>query len=486
MGVTPNGAMRVDVETEMNCCRTGSLLLRFGRSVRAVRHAIGVVCAVAIALVFGGSARAVMVVDATDGLITHPGGGFGGANALRLPNPLSNFGYFASAAQGFRIAEDFTITQPAIITSVTVFAYQPGSTTTSTFDTLRFSIWNASPALPGSAVVFGDATTNRYTTSAFTGIYRDSEASPGLNNRPIMSVTASGLDVRLAPGTYWLDFDTGGTLSGGPFVPGLAKPGMLTVPGANALGWNDSTDVWSALDDGAPGVQPVAVGVHLAGTKAPTVVTGAATGLTVSGVDLNGTVNPEDAETTYSFEYGETTAYGARTAPTVLAAGPSAVPVKVPVKGLATGRTFHARLVAQNSAGTTVGPDIGFATLPRLTVGRLRVLPVPGRAGKKVAVRFTLSASARVTVVVDRLVPGRRRAGACRPTSPTGARCTAFVRRATLTATKPGGSLTTITLPARLGGRPLAPGRYRITVIARDANTRRVSNTRRVLLTVRP
>ena len=483
-----NGATFADVGTAMTGCRAGSLVVSFGTFARTRRRVAPVLGAFVIALAFGGSARAVMVVDATDGLITHPGGGFGGANALRLQNvafTLSSLGHFASDEQGLRIAEDFTITQPAIIQSVTVFAYQPGSTTTSTFETLRFSIWNGSPAFPGSAVVFGDAATNRYTTSTFTGVYRDSEAFPGGNNRPIMSVTASGLALALAPGTYWLDFDTGGTLGAGPFVPGLAKLGLSSLPGANALAWSDSTDAWSALDDASPGVQPVAVGMQLTGVMAPTVVTGAPSGLTVSGADLNGTVTPGDAETTYSFEYGETTAYGATTGPSVLAAGAIPVPVRVPVTGLVPGRGYHARLIARNSAGVTVGPDIGFATPPKLTLGRLKVHPAHVRTGRVAALRFALSGAARVTVVVDRIAPGRRRAGTCRPTSRTGPRCTAFVRRGAITVTRPGGAVTTISIPARLGGRTLAPGRYRISVIAKDAATRRVSNTRRVVLTVR-
>ena len=47
---------------------------------------------------------------------------------------------------------------------------------------------------------------------------------------------------------------------------------------------------------------------------APTVVTGAAGGVTASSATLNGTVNPNGRSTTWYFEYGTGTSYGSKTA----------------------------------------------------------------------------------------------------------------------------------------------------------------------------
>ena len=48
-------------------------------------------------------------------------------------------------------------------------------------------------------------------------------------------------------------------------------------------------------------------------TGVPTVATGAASSITTTSAQLNGSVNPNGSATTYYFEYGLTTAYGAAT-----------------------------------------------------------------------------------------------------------------------------------------------------------------------------
>ena len=46
------------------------------------------------------------------------------------------------------------------IQTITFFAYQTGSTTTSTMTGVNLQIWDGPPDNPGSAVVWGDTTTN--------------------------------------------------------------------------------------------------------------------------------------------------------------------------------------------------------------------------------------------------------------------------------------------------------------------------------------
>ena len=71
---------------------------------------------------------------------------------------------------------------------------------------------------------------------------------------------------------------------------------------------------------------------------------------------------PNGVATGVHFEYGPTTAYGSTTPPTRVGAGTSIVPVTTPVTGLSPGTTYHARVVATNSAGTTNGEDVTFTT----------------------------------------------------------------------------------------------------------------------------
>lgn len=78
----------------------------------------------------------------------------------------------------------------------------------------------------------------------------------------------------------------------------------------------------------------------------------------------SGTVNAKGQETTYYFEYGETTAYGSATAEASAGAGINAVEVEATLTDLQPATTYHFRIVATNSAGTTQGDDRDFTTQP--------------------------------------------------------------------------------------------------------------------------
>jgi len=95
----------------------------------------------------------------------------------------------------------------------------------------------------------------------------------------------------------------------------------------------------------------------------PTVVTTTATSMTSNSAQLNGTVNPNGASTAYYFEYGTTTSYGSTTISLNAGSGTSAVPVNSSISGLNTNTTYHYRLVATNSGGTSYGSNLTFTTL---------------------------------------------------------------------------------------------------------------------------
>ena len=83
-----------------------------------------------------------------------------------------------------------------------------------------------------------------------------------------------------------------------------------------------------------------------------------------TSAQLVGTVNPNNLPTTYWFEYGTTTAYGATVPAPPASAGSGGFGVRVveSIGGLAPSTTYHFRLVASNAEGTTVGPDVTFTT----------------------------------------------------------------------------------------------------------------------------
>ena len=96
--------------------------------------------------------------------------------------------------------------------------------------------------------------------------------------------------------------------------------------------------------------------------NSPLVVTGSVTNLASTGATLNGTVNPRGLSTSYYFQYGTTTSYGMTTTTTAAGSGSSAVTVSKAITGLQSERTYHYRLVASSSGGTTYGSDATFTT----------------------------------------------------------------------------------------------------------------------------
>ena len=96
--------------------------------------------------------------------------------------------------------------------------------------------------------------------------------------------------------------------------------------------------------------------------SAPTVTTGAASSITSVSATLNGTANPNGLPTMAHFEWGTTASYGNSTSAQSLGSGTSSASVNAAISGLSPNTTYHFRLVASNSAGTTQGSDRTFTT----------------------------------------------------------------------------------------------------------------------------
>jgi phosphodiesterase/alkaline phosphatase D-like protein len=96
--------------------------------------------------------------------------------------------------------------------------------------------------------------------------------------------------------------------------------------------------------------------------RPPQVSTGAAAGLSQTAATIAATVNPNGQATTYAFQYGRTTAYGARTPTRSAGAGRAAVAVRAALSGLQPRTTYHYRVVATNPTGAVAGADRVFTT----------------------------------------------------------------------------------------------------------------------------
>ena len=145
--------------------------------------------------------------------------------------------------------------------------------------------------------------------------------------------------------------------------------------------------VWSMNYYSAGGGQGFAIdNLNVSGTTVPTTVPGvalaAATKITSTAAQLNGSVNPSNGPTFYWFNYGPTASYGSSTATSELAvvSGP-AVSVSAALSGLAQLAGYHYQLVATNSAGITYSTDAAFTTLTNPVVSTLTASNITASSG---------------------------------------------------------------------------------------------------------
>ena len=97
----------------------------------------------------------------------------------------------------------------------------------------------------------------------------------------------------------------------------------------------------------------------------PVATTGAASGILQESAEVNATVNPEDEEVSACyFQYGTSETYGESVpCSSPPGAGTNPVAVSAYVTGLSAYTTYHYRIVATNSNGTSYGADKEFKTL---------------------------------------------------------------------------------------------------------------------------
>ena len=105
-----------------------------------------------------------------------------------------------------------------------------------------------------------------------------------------------------------------------------------------------------------------------------------ASALTPTSATVSATINPQNVDTTYHFEYGTTTGYGTSVpVPDAdIGSGDSDVQVTQNLTGLAPNTTYHYRVVATSSAGLTDGPDQTFTSTPPALIN---VQPPTGMSG---------------------------------------------------------------------------------------------------------
>ena len=159
-----------------------------------------------------------------------------------------------------------------------------------------------------------------------------------------------------AGGTAPYNFIAGG----GAIPPGLSLSSSGTISGTPTTVGNAYWFTVVATDlntCGGSRTYPMTV------EAAPTATTTAATNVTSNSATLKGIVNPNLLSTTVFFEWGTTTSYGNTTPSRPYGNGNGDYTVSAELTALSSNATYHYRLVATNSAGTSYGADVSFSTV---------------------------------------------------------------------------------------------------------------------------
>ena len=173
--------------------------------------------------------------------------------------------------------------------------------------------------------------------------------APGATANATPVVTLGGAATKLSEPTG-LGLDASGQLYVGNFS------NLVTVFRRGAAG--DATPVRTLA-----GTATALDGVNgLLVVSAPSATTLPTAGLSATTAELAGTVSPDGGPTSYYFQYGPTTAYGAKTVSVNAGAGPGPQNVFATITRLTPATVTHYRIVTTSPAGTVFGADRAFTT----------------------------------------------------------------------------------------------------------------------------
>ena len=160
----------------------------------------------AILLAWAAGGQAALLYDngpLVNGVGTHPGGG----DETYCHSGLSNRGFTANPVYPFSLSDNFTIAPNTTwsVSSFRLYAYQPFASSASIV-ACYLRIWDGKPSDPGSAVVWGDNTTNIMSTAALTNIYAVLSLGAADNSRIVQDIVAHTDNLTLDSGNYWAEW----------------------------------------------------------------------------------------------------------------------------------------------------------------------------------------------------------------------------------------------------------------------------------------
>jgi hypothetical protein len=180
-----------------------------------------------------------------------------------------------------------------------------------------------------------------------------------------------------------------------------ARTSALRVPaGILAQGLSRKPRLSAVLPALAAGILALPVPGALAASLAPSVSTSGASNATYSSVILYGYVNARGLPTGYVFQYGTTTGYGGQTPLAPAGNGTISIKLSQTASALQPATTYHYRIVAVNSAGTTNGQDRTFKTASLPLSVRIAGVPNPVVFGNPFVIEGGLSGTGSANRVI--------------------------------------------------------------------------------------
>ncbi len=301
----------------------------------------------------------------------------------------------------------------------TTYSFQYGKTTSYGSQTATASAGTGNAAVSVTATVSGLTPGQTYhfrlvATSA-AGTTTGADASFALSGAPV--ATTGAVTGQTATGaTLTGSVDPDGEQTTWYFQYGKTTSYGSQTPAGSVAAGTQAVSVSSPLTGlaGATRYHYRLVATNASGTSdgadrtfgnfpAPVAQTGSAEGAGATSVTLTGTVNPQGSATSWHFQYGTTTAYGAVSASQSAGSGTAARTVTAAIGGLSPATTYHYRIVASNAGGTSDGGDVTFTTPVAITLSAGTSQSVFGR---RVTLSGTLAgaaAGAQVTLLADPL-----------------------------------------------------------------------------------
>ena len=433
---------------------------------------------------FGGSISITNSTISSNMTGTGGGGGTGGTSTSGAGGTGGGAGY-GSAGGGVWVSSGI-----GALVNVTVYANQVGG-----------------PGTPGSGGQggAGNGAGGAAGQPAFAGgVYDTGSPATSLTGTLLASNQLGNCGgVTLEDGGHNLSFGDASCpmtfMSGDPHLGVLQDNGGPTEtvalgPGSSAIDQISASGAGCPTTDqrGVPRPGGAACDIGAYEVAPPSLSVAAATGLTTAAATLNGSVTANAASANAHFDYGPTTAYGSQTA-TQPIEGTGAVSLSATLADLTPNTTYHYRLVAASTDGTSASSDATFTTTglpaligapplsaaPRPTITKLKISPTAFLAATAThhrktgaTISYSDSLDAKTMFIVLRATAGVKRGSRCeqKPKHGHGTACILYIKAGSFTHTDKAGT-NTLHFTGRVGNTKLTPGRYHLQATPTTATT---------------